>query len=158
MFKLVQVHLTKIFEGIISKLEQREYTCAICRLLRYNIISFIIQSNIFKEFNEVRAITDGLSLNNSSYCTDYIDLHSIALNYLFSNYPIFTPVVSFSETQINSIQNKISSEFKKFDYCKYKPQDQKFDIEKVKHVYESLDIETQLEELPSLIEEINLNE
>jgi len=156
-FRLLQVRVTKIFDGIISKLEQKEFTCAVCRLLRYNILSLITQSNSFQELNEIRAITDGLSLNNSSYCTDNIDLQSIALNYLFSNYPIFTPLVGFSDNEINSIENRISSQFQKFDYCKYKPKDQKFDIEKVNKIYRNLNIESFLEELPSLIEDIDLN-
>ena len=157
-FRLLKLRFTTVFDLIISKLEQKEYICAICRLLRYNIISIITQSNIFREVNEARALTDGLTLNNSSYCTDIIDLQSIALNYLFSSYPIFTPVVSFSETQINSIEDKISTKFKKFDYCKYKPHDQEFDIEKVKQIFEDLAIDTILDGLPPIIEVISLNE
>ena len=157
-FRLLQVRLTKIFDHIYSKLEQKEFTCAICRLLRYNVLSIITRSNRFQELSETRAITDGLSLNNSSYCTDFIDLQSIALTHLFSNYPIFTPLVSFSDIEINSIENKISEGFKKLDYCKYKPTNQKFDIEKVKEIYRTLAIEESLSELNSLIELINLNE
>ncbi|MEJ2293496.1 MAG: hypothetical protein P8Y23_01865, partial [Candidatus Lokiarchaeota archaeon] len=58
-----------------------------------------------------------LSLNKSSVCTDDVDLQTISLNYLFSNYPIFTPLVSFSDSEIKSSEHKISHIFKIVDYC-----------------------------------------
>ena len=108
--------------------------------------------------NLVRAITDGLNLNKSSVCTDDVDLQTLSLNYLFSNYPIFTPLVSFSDSEINSNEHKISHNFKVVDYCKYKPQDQKFDKDKVRELHTNLNIEAFLEDLPFFIKEISLNE
>ncbi|MFW9930535.1 MAG: THUMP domain-containing protein, partial [Candidatus Thorarchaeota archaeon] len=106
-FRLYRIQLTKIFDRIISKLEKKEFTCALCRLLRYNVIAFISEIDEFHDLNLARAITDGLNLNKSSVCTDDVDLQTISLNYLFSNYPIFTPLVSFSDSEINLIQHKI---------------------------------------------------
>ena len=157
-FKLTRIQFTKIFDRITSKLKKMEFTCALCRLLRYNIIAHLTENNKYKDLNEVRAITDGLNLNNLSLCTDDVDLHSIALNSVFSSCPIFTPLVSFSDTEINSLQNKISTQFMKFDYCKYKPRDQKFDKEMVTEIYTNNMIETYLEDISSLIEQINLKE
>ena len=157
-FRLYRIQLTKIFDRIISKLHKKEFTCAVCRLIRYNIISFICKRDEFHDLNLIRAITDGLNLNRSSVCTDEVDLQTIALNYLFSNYPIFTPLVSFSNSEINSIEHKISKSFKNVDYCKYKPQDQKFDNDMVRKIYSDLNLKALLEVIPSLIEEISLNE
>lgn len=156
-FKILRIRFTKIFDEILSNLKEKEYTCVLCRLLRCNIISQIAQSNEFKGINSVRAITDGLSFNNSTICNDNVDLQSISLNYLFSNYPMFTPLASFSDPEISSIKNKISEKIVNFDYCKYKPQNQKFDREKIKDIYHKFRIEAFSKELASLIEEINLN-
>ncbi len=156
-FKILRIRLTKIFDYILPNLKDKEYTCALCRLLRYHIIAQIAQTNEFKGVNSIRAITDGLSFNNSTICNDNVDFQSISLNFLFSNYPIFTPLASFSDREIFSIRNKISQNIVNFDYCKYKPQNQKFDRERVKEVYDNLKIETNAKELVSLIEELNLN-
>lgn len=157
-FRLRLVRFTKIFDQILSKLDQKEFTCAICRLLRFNILANIYQKNMFKGSDKARAISDGLTLNNSNQCSDDVDLNSIALNYIFSNHPIFTPLVSYSNNEIDSFGNQISKEFINFEYCQYRPQDQKFDIDKVKEIYSNLAIEQLLEDLPSLIRDINLNE
>ena len=157
-FKIFRIRLTKIFNSVISQLEKKEFTCALCRLIRYEIMALITESSKNKDLNAVRAITDGLNLNNTSFCTDMVDLYSIALNYLFSNFPIFTPLVSFSDNEIKSLENKISLQFLKFDYCKYKPLDQKFDLDLVKEIYNNLAFEISLEDVYRLVEEINLNE
>jgi adenylyl- and sulfurtransferase ThiI len=156
-FRLYRIQLTKIFDRIISKLDRKEYTCSLCRLLRYNVNSLISESVEFQDLNLVRAITDGLNLNGSSLCTDDVDLQTISLNYLFSNYPIFTPLVSLSDSEIRLIEHKISKNFKFVDYCKYKPQDQIFDKDIVKSLCTDLNIKAFLKGLFSLIEEINLN-
>lgn len=157
-FRLYRIQLTKIFDRIISKLHYKEFTCALCRLIRYNIISFICERDEFQDLNLIRAFTDGLTLNRASVCIDEVDLQTISLNYLFSNYPIFTPLVSFSNSEINSIEHKISNNFKNVDYCRYKPQDQKFNKDMVRNIYTNLNLKALLEDIPSLIEEISLNE
>ena len=70
---------------------------------------------------------------------------------------MYTPLASLSDREISSIKNKISEKIINFDYCKYKPQNQKFDTEKIKDIYYKFTIETFSKELASLIEEINLN-
>ena len=156
-FKVFKVNFTKLFDKIISKLGKKEYICAICRLIRFQLIPLVIMSTEEKELKKIRAISDGLSFNNASLCYDDIDLNSISLNYLFSNYPIFTPVISFSSNKISSIIEKISKNLIKLDYCKYKPQDQKFEKELVQLEFEKLNPKEIIKDIATFTEEVNLS-
>ena len=51
---------------------------------------------------------------------------------------------------------KISPNIEMFDYCQFKPQNQKIDIEEIKTVYKSLDLDSLIEKSLDNIEEYNL--
>ena len=143
---LWELHKKKICEYYsCSDLEDKQYLCGICRLLRFEIIKRIISSPTYHLYNKIRATIDGTSLSKSNYCSDFVDLDSLASNDLISSYPIFTPVVGFGKRKIKEIVSKISPNLKKIDYCPFKPENQKFDAESVREIYDTLKIDDILE-------------
>ncbi|MFX1258090.1 MAG: hypothetical protein ACFFAN_09530, partial [Promethearchaeota archaeon] len=91
-----------------------------------------------ENFDRIKAISDGVSLNNTTLCSDEIDLESIALTYLFFEYPIFTPIIGLKTQMINRFIFKISNRLQSIEYCKFKPKNQEISVKKLKSLYNSL--------------------
>lgn len=155
-FKMRIINLQMILRKIQDKLNDKDYLCAICRLLRFEILSKILKELQIEDFERIKAITDGISLNNSTSCTDIVDLESISLNYLFSEYPIFTPLIGLEAEDINEISSKISNNLNHLDYCLFKPQNQEINKEVLVKIYNSLNVNNLLSEALKNIEEINI--
>lgn len=155
-FKIRIINLLTILKRIQDNLDDKDYLCAICRLLRFEILSKILKELQIEDFERIKAITDGISLNNSTSCTDIVDLESISLNYLFSEYPIFTPLIGLEAEDINEISSKISDDLKHLDYCLFKPQNQEINREDLIKIYNSLNVNNLLSEALKNIEEINI--
>jgi len=151
-----KINIVKILEKVEELLEEPQYFCAICRLLRFDVLSRLLKELNIEDFNLIKAISDGISLNNSTFCSDNVDLDSIALNYLFSEVPIFTPVIGLNTENAKSFLTKVSSNLKKVDYCQFKPQNQVINIEDVKIIYKSLNLDDVIEQCLTNIEEYNL--
>lgn len=139
-FTVRQVDLTKILDFVSQELTDKKYICAICRLVRFEILSNIQKEFSVEGFPKIGAITDGVSLNRSAPCHDTVDLESIALSYLFSECPIFTPLVGFSSKKIESLLFKIAPTLNNYDYCQYKPKNQEFNANELKKLYKSLNL------------------
>ena len=126
-------------------------------MVRFQIISKIIKEKEYNDFSQVRAISDGVSLNSSTLCYDEVDLQSIALNSLFSNYPIFTPLIGVNLDKIEQLKNNISRNLNKSNYCAFKPRNQQIIEEDVKNLYKLLKLDNLIEETLQKLEEITIN-
>ena len=155
-FTVRRIKFKKIMDKVIKQLNVADYTCALCRLLRYDIMSKILNSKDDKNLTRIRAISDGVSLVDISLCPDQVELESIALNYLFTNHPVFTPLIGLEPDKISSYLKKISTNFKKVDYCPYKPKNQKMNSEEVKKIYQSLDLNKLVTECIQEMEKIKI--
>ncbi|MFX1497142.1 MAG: THUMP domain-containing protein [Promethearchaeota archaeon] len=155
-FILKKVNLVEILKITLTKIQNKKYICGICSLMRFDILSRIIENLSEDSDIKIRAITDGVSLNNSTFCPDHIDLDSIALSHLFSNVPIFTPIIGLDLDEINDLINKISKNLRSFDYCKLKPREQEFDSKIVKELYESLKLNELIQRAIQKAEEIRI--
>ncbi|TFF93095.1 MAG: hypothetical protein EU543_04395 [Promethearchaeota archaeon] len=144
-FSLIIINLLPILDLLEEELEQKVYLCSLCRLIRYEIIAKLSE-DFQTKIKSIKGFSDGLNFNNLNFCNDEIDLESISLNYLFSKHPIFTPLVGFDSERIQEEMNDISSNFNHIDYCKFKPKNQKFDLETVKKLYNSLKIKTLIQD------------
>ncbi|MBD3342101.1 MAG: hypothetical protein GF353_23575, partial [Candidatus Lokiarchaeota archaeon] len=144
--KLNLIDITKILRKIDSKLKHKEYFCALCRLIRFELVSKILDSPEYEKIQRARAISCGLALNNSSYCSDRVDLSTMSLSYKFFNHPLFTPIIGFSEKDVKTLLKKISEKLDPIDYCIFKPKYQKFDVKLVEKIYNSLDLKEDFEE------------
>ncbi|MFX1495730.1 MAG: THUMP domain-containing protein, partial [Promethearchaeota archaeon] len=107
-FSLKKIKIVNILKFVEENIPSKKYLCGICKLVRLEILSKLIQTLSSNTNIKIRAITDGVSLNNSTLCPDYIDFNLIALNYLFSIYPIFTPIIGFDSNEIDDFKKKIS--------------------------------------------------
>lgn len=136
--KLIKIDLTNLIEKILIHVQEKEYICAFCRLFRFIIISNIMDTPHLTGIEHSKAITDGIILHNRNLCSDEIDLESIACSHYLTNLPIFTPLIGLDKEEIITRKINISKELHELDYCKYKPQEQKFDLEKIKHIYKLL--------------------
>ncbi|NVM46777.1 MAG: hypothetical protein HWN79_17865 [Candidatus Lokiarchaeota archaeon] len=145
-FQLNIININQILNKIAVDLEDQKYFCGICRLIRFEVLSKILNNPNFPFYGKIRASVDGSSLNCSSICPDQVDLNTIANNTLVSILPIFTPIVGFGEKKLNDLIWKISPNLKRIDYCPFKPKDQEFDAERLKELYTSLKIDTMIEE------------
>jgi len=141
-----KVNIVKILEKVKQTLVSDKYFCSVCRLLRFDILYRLLNKLDVKNFRLIRAISDGTSLNNNTLCNDEVDLESIALNYMFSEYPIFTPVIGVSINGGENLIKKISNNIEMLDYCQFKPQNQEIDIEEIKIIYKSLNLDSLIEE------------
>ena len=139
-FTVRRIKFKKIMDKVIEQEKEPDYTCAICRLVRCEILGRILTSKDDRNLNRIRAISDGISLNDISLCPDKVELESIALNYMFTNHPVFTPLIGLESDKISEYLTKISTNFKKVDYCPYKPKNQKMNSEELKKIYYSLDL------------------
>jgi adenylyl- and sulfurtransferase ThiI len=145
-FQLIIVKINHILKKVASEIEAFQYFCGICRLIRFEIISKIIDNPSFHFYEKIRASVDGSSLNCSSTCPDSIDLDTLANNTLISSIPIFTPIIGFSNQRLVNLATKISPNLKKINYCPFKPEKQEFNPERLKEIYSSLDIGNLIEE------------
>lgn len=154
-FAVYQLDLGSVMKKILNQLDDKTYTCAICRLLRFDLSAKLTKQ--LDAFKKVKAFSDGLSLNNKNYCFDEVDLQSIALNYLFSDHPIFTSIVALDSSEINNRITNISENLKKHDYCKFKPENQEIDLKELKGIYDSLDTNSFLQKCIHNIKEFDLS-
>jgi thiamine biosynthesis protein ThiI len=155
-FMVRKINLIEIIENIWHNLSDKNYICAICRLIRFDIISKLLKNSKINGFEKIRAISDGVSLNNSTICTDDIDLESLSLNFLFSEYPIFTPLIGSDLKKIHYYQNKISEKLLNVDYCQFKPKNQEFNREILEKLYRSLKLEDIIKDSIESMEEYNI--
>ncbi len=153
-FSLEKINIVNIIQFVERKIQSKKYLCGICKLVRLEILSKLIESRTSN--TNIRAITDGVSLNNSTLCPDYVDLNSIALNYLFSIYPIFTPLIGLDLNEIDDLSKKISPNLKEFDYCDFKPKNQEFDLKRLKELYQSLELSDLIQQNLQNIEHIKI--
>ena len=144
-FQVNMINIHHILKKIASELEDEQYFCGICRLIRFEILSKMVSNPNFHLYGKIRASVDGTSLNCSSICPDSVDLDTLANNSLISKLPIFTPTVGFGERKLNDLSMKISTYLKKIDYCPFKPKDQEFDAERLEEIYANLKIDTMIE-------------
>ena len=145
-FQLTKIDIHDILKKVNSDLSDKQYFCGICRLIRFDILSKILMNPKYHFHKKVRAAIDGTSLNHSNLCTDSIDLDTLGINSLSSNFPIFTPVIGFGKGMIYDLMLKISKNLRKINYCPFKPENQEFDIENLKTVYDNLKMDKLLEE------------
>jgi len=139
-FTLRLINLVPIIESIKENLKNKKYLCAICRLIRFELISRLIKESKIKDFERIEAFSDGITLTNNPFCFDEIDLESISLNYIFSNYPIFTPLVGLENNEVNQIISDISDNLNPIDYCIFKPIDQEIERQGLEKLYTSLNL------------------
>ena len=139
-FTLRLINLVPIIESIKENLKNKKYLCAICRLIRFELISRLIKESKIKDFERIEAFSDGITLTNNPFCFDEIDLESISLNYIFSNYPIFTPLVGLENNEVNQIISDISDNLNPIDYCIFKPIDQEIERQCLEKLYTSLNL------------------
>ena len=155
-FRILKVDLFYILEIINEKIQDKNYFCAICKLIRFNILAKLLKFSSFLDLRKSVGIVDGVSLNNSTFCSDQVDLQTISLNYLFSHYPIFTPIIGYNLEDLTGIQNQISTQFLKYDYCHFKPKNQEFNEKKLKEIYESLKVEDLINKSIENIKEVKI--
>ncbi|MFW9938354.1 MAG: THUMP domain-containing protein [Candidatus Thorarchaeota archaeon] len=155
-FKLLKVDLFYILEIINQKIQNKQYICGICRLIRLNILAELLKISNFVDLRKSVGIIDGITLNNSTLCSDEVDLQTISLNYIFSNYPVFTPNIGYDLQEITKIQNQISTQFQEYDYCRFKPKNQEFNDKELKEIYESMKIDDLVRKSIENIEEIKI--
>ncbi|MFW9899171.1 MAG: THUMP domain-containing protein [Candidatus Thorarchaeota archaeon] len=155
-FIVRKVNLIKIIERVEKILKEKKYICAICRLVRLESLSIMLKELNIENFDRIRGISDGVSLNNISFCPDEVDLESIALNYLFSTYPIFTPIIGLESNKVEKMSSKISKNLVNTDYCQFKPKNQEINVEKLKILYKSLNLNEHILENLKNTEEIKI--
>jgi thiamine biosynthesis protein ThiI len=151
------INVVDILKVIEKDLKERAFFCAICRMIRFEILGKILNGSNFGEIERIKAITDGVSLNGTTYCTDEVDLESIALNHLFLNLPIFTPVIGLDSQNINKYLSEISINLNSIDYCCFKPKSQQINTEEIKKLYKSLKIDNLINQCINKIEEFNVS-
>ena len=76
-------------------------------------MSKILKNPKFQFFEKIKAVTDGISLNNSDYCPDSIDLETLAINTLNLSHPVFTPLIGIWESKIQDLSKKSPQILKK---------------------------------------------
>ncbi|MHA2288828.1 MAG: THUMP domain-containing protein [Promethearchaeota archaeon] len=145
-FHLSIINVNHILNKIATDLEDQQYFCGICRLIRFEVMSKILNNPNFSLYVKIRASVDGSSLNCSSSCPDQVDLDTIANNSLVSKLPIFTPIIGFDTIKLKDLTWKISPNLVRIDYCPFKPKDQEFNAERLKDLYASLKIDAMIEE------------
>ncbi|HUW89144.1 MAG TPA: THUMP domain-containing protein [Candidatus Nanopelagicaceae bacterium] len=142
--QLAKFRIHDVLKKVFSELDEKQYFCGICRLIRFDLISKILKNPKFQFYEKIKACTDGTSLSSSNYCPDFVDLETLAINTLHLSQPIFTPIIAFGEGTIQDLSKKISKNLKKVNYCPFKPENQVFDAEKLKVLYNRLNIDNNL--------------
>ena len=142
--RLAKFRIYDVLKEVYAELDEKQYFCGICRLIRFDLMSKILKNPKFQFYEKIKAVTDGISLNNSNHCPDSIDLETLAINTLHLSHPIFTPLIGIGESKIQDLSKKISKNLKKVNYCPFKPVNQVFDAEKLKELYNRLNIDNDL--------------
>ncbi|TFG26935.1 MAG: hypothetical protein EU532_08630 [Promethearchaeota archaeon] len=155
-FKISIINLFPVIEKIKAEMKDTRYLCAICRLLRFDVISRLLKKLPFTEFERIQAFSDGISLNNSTSCNDEIDLASIGLTYLFSEFPLFTPLIGLEAEEVNLIISDSSKNLENIDYCAFKPKYQEIEKEELRNLYEVLNLNDLINEALKNIEQISI--
>ncbi len=139
-FTIIKINLIEILDTIRDLSKEEKYLCAICRLMRFEIISKLLNTQNITGIEKSKAITDGLNFNNNNFCPEEIDLNTIAASYNYVNLPLFTPLIGLELDEIKKLLKKISDNLYDSDYCKYKPKKQEFEWETVIKLYNSLQL------------------
>ena len=154
--RLAKFKIYDVLKKVYSELDEKQYFCGICRLIRFDLMSKILKNPKFQFYEKIKAVTDGISLNNSNYCPDSIDLETLAINTLNLTHPVFTPLIGIGESKLHDLSKKISKNLKQVNYCPFKPENQVFDAEKLKELYNNLNIDNNLLFIVENGSEINL--
>lgn len=141
VFKVRIIGLTEIMNKIGNDIPDKSHVCAMCRLLRFDIIARLLKTSTIEIFERIKAFTDGVTLNDASTCPDNVDLESIALNYIFSEYPIFTPLVGLSQEDVKIYLSRVSKKFTPIKYCVFSKENQQFNLKLAIELYKSLDLD-----------------
>jgi len=154
-FSIIRIKFSNALHEVITKINKNQ-VCASCRVLRLKVISKIL-SNSEEGFQyEIKAITDGINLTNSSTCNDEVDLHTLSLNYLCSKYPIFTPIIGLDLSSIKDLCNKISKNLVQINYCPLNPQDQDINIDTFTEILNSPIFDNIISTCITKVERINI--
>lgn len=140
-FKVLRIELSEEIEKIYNNSKSKRYTCALCRLIRFRILSKINLNDELSDKKGIKAITDGINFNNRNFCSDRIDLKSLSLNSYFTRYPIFTPNIGFDSEIIQNLIFNISKNLKDIDFCDLKPINQEFNRNQVAELFHSMKLE-----------------
>ncbi|MBD3197942.1 MAG: hypothetical protein GF317_23025 [Candidatus Lokiarchaeota archaeon] len=146
-FKIHIIRIDNILEEISNKLSNKNSICTFCRLLRYDLISRILNDDNFSYLSNCKAISDGVNLNKSNFCDDYVDLQSIAVSYQFFEQPIFIPLIALSRDQIKNDLITISDKLEHIEYCRFKPDKQLINLGYVIESYTSLDLDSMIQKV-----------
>ncbi|MFO8018915.1 MAG: THUMP domain-containing protein [Promethearchaeia archaeon] len=150
---IYRINLIEILQTTFEKIQYPKYTCALCRVIRFNLIEKFKRKMGREEVGNIRVIIDGLSLNNDTYCADFVDLQTLGLSSEFVDLPIFTPLIGLHKEDIGELLSKIPKKLKRFEYCQLKPKDQEFNTEEVQKLYNKLDLD---KSLTNLLEDIEI--
>ncbi|MGV9199280.1 MAG: THUMP domain-containing protein [Promethearchaeia archaeon] len=151
-FFIYHIDMTELLQKITENSNHREYFCALCRLIRFNLIEKFKSAMEQEEVGNVRVIIDGMSLNEDTMCSDFIDLQTLSLISELLELPIFTPLIGLDNLQIEDLISKIGSKIHELDYCQFKPKNQAIDLKKTKELYNVMNLEKSLTELLDNIE------
>ena len=154
--KLAKFRIHRVLNKVFSDLDEKQYFCGMCRLIRFDLVAKILNNPQVRFYDKIKACTDGISLNGSNCCNDSIDLETLAVNALHLSHPVFTPIIGIGKSKIQELLEKISSDLKKINYCPFKPQNQVFDAEKLKALYDSLKIDSDLQNIVENGSRINI--
>ncbi|MFX1395538.1 MAG: THUMP domain-containing protein [Promethearchaeota archaeon] len=139
-FNILRIRFKKALSLICERVQKTDI-CGVCRMVRFATIASIVEPQKYSYFEGVRALTDGISFNNSAKCPICVDLYSLSLNGFFSELPIFTPNIGLnSDSEIQCVL-RINKNFEKIDYCPITPHNQEFNIERLNQYKDTLDIE-----------------
>jgi thiamine biosynthesis protein ThiI len=131
-----QIDLTESLNIVHKKLGNSNFFCSLCRLIRFKVIGRLLDDGT-PELQEYMAVTDGFTHNNISLCPDETDLQTM----VFCDKLLMTPLIGFGEKKVNTYLSYISDDLYPIDYCKYKPEAQRFDSATLKELYSSLKID-----------------
>ena len=81
---------------------------------------------------------------------------SLSLRHIFSEYPIFTPLIGLDQEKIKEFLSKISEDFEKIQYCPIKPKNQEIDIETIEKTYKSLNLNQKIADCINNIDIIDI--
>jgi len=125
-FRLRIIDYVPIMNMICSEEYDKKNICSLCRFFRFNILSKMLGSASDSILLKIRAISDGTTLVTSTLCNDRVDLKSILYSKIFTDHPVFTPLIGFNLEEIEEFKSKISSDFGSFEYCSYYKESQEF--------------------------------
>ncbi len=150
------VNVSDVLKKINASLTEKKYMCALCRFIRFEIAGRILKDKFYIELDRIKAITDGVSLNSETPCSDEVDLETLSLNCLFFGQPIFTSVIGLETNEIDQLRHRVSKDFKSFEYCPFLPKNQEFNSEEAIKGYRELNLNADLEKCVNNLKIINL--